>query len=118
MDDGALKTLFLPLETGEVSVGDGNWLFLGADMPPFNCPVAKPNLHAVQGFRPTFNALTTARYNVSPTVPDGEFSGALILFSRHRGQNRAFLNQALEKVRVGGSILVSGARSWTAARST
>jgi 16S rRNA (guanine1207-N2)-methyltransferase len=111
MDDGALKTLFLPLETGDVAVGEGKWLFIGADVPPFDCPVAKPNLHAVQGFRPTFNLLTASKLNVTPTVPDGEFSGALILLSRHRGQNRAFLNQALDRVRAGGAILVSGAKT-------
>ncbi len=111
MDDGALKTLFLPFETDEVSAGEGNWLFLGAQVPPFDCPIVKASLYAVQGFRPTYLALSAIKANVSHSVPAGEYHGALILLSRHRGQNRAFLNQALGSVRTGGSILVSGAKT-------
>lgn len=111
MDDGALKTLFLPFETDEVSVGEGNWLFLGAQVPPFDCPIPNASLHAVQGFRSTYNALIAAKANVFHSIPEGEFHGALILLTRHRGQNRAFLNRALERVKPGGTIVVSGAKT-------
>jgi 16S rRNA (guanine1207-N2)-methyltransferase len=113
MDDGAIKTLFLPFVTGETDTGGvaARWLFLNASMPPQHCELAKSQLTAVQGMRPDFNALQNAGYTVTPTLPGGTFDGALILVSRHRGQTRSFLNQALERVKPGGIIVFAGSKN-------
>jgi 16S rRNA (guanine1207-N2)-methyltransferase len=110
LDEGAVKTLFLPFETGELGVG-GHWLFLNAFVPPQACPIAKTRLIAVQGMRPLFNALGAAGLAVSPNVPEGRHNGALVLISRHRAESRAFLNQALDHVVSGGLIIFAGAKN-------
>ena len=86
MDDGAIKTLFLPLATGDVSTGDkaARWLFLNASLPPQDSALAKSQISAVQGMRPDFKALEAAGFAVTPKLRDGDFDGALILVSRHR----------------------------------
>jgi 16S rRNA (guanine1207-N2)-methyltransferase len=113
MDDGAVKTLFLPFATGGVETGGeaARWLFLNAAVPPQDGELAKSQIIAVQGMRPDYNALQGAGVTVTATLPDGDFDGALILVSRHRGQTRAFLNQALERVKRDGTIVFAGSKN-------
>mgnify|MGYP003551330977 FL=1 len=113
MDDGAVKTLFLPFDTGEVEAGGdaSRWLFLNASPAPTDAPLAKAQIHAIQGFRPEFLRLQNAGYQVAPEVPDGNFDGALVLVSRHRGQTRALRNRALDLVETGGMIVIAGAKN-------
>ena len=113
MDDGAIKTLFLPFETGDVGTGgvDAHWLFLNANVPPQGSPLGRSQIAAVQGFRPYFRALETQVYKITPEVPEGKFDGAIILVSRHRGENRRFLNQAISRVRPGGKIIIAGSKT-------
>ncbi len=113
MDDGAIKTLFLPFTTGDVETGGegARWLFLNASLPPLDSDLAKSQITAVQGMRPDFKTLQSAGFTVTPTLPDGTFDGALILVSRHRGLTRAFLNQALERVAAGGVIIFAGPKN-------
>ena len=113
MDDGAIKTLFLPFSTGDVETGGltSRWLFLNASLPPQDSGLANAQLIAVQAMRPEFKALQAAGIAVAPNCPEGVFDGALILISRHRGQTRAFFNQALERVRAGGIIVFAGSKN-------
>lgn len=113
MDDGALKTLFLPFETGDIKTGGekARWLYLNAMKPPVGAILGKGNLFPVQGFKPLFNALQAAQCPVSPEVAEGEFDGALILISRHRVETRDWLNKAMARVKTGGPIVVSGAKT-------
>ena len=113
MDDGAIKTLFLPFATGDVETGGetARWLFLNASLPPHDSELAKSQITAVQGMRPEFNALKTAGFTVTPQVSEDKFDGALILVSRHRGLSRALLNQALDHVTPGGKIVVAGTKN-------
>ena len=113
MDDGAIKTLFLPFATGDVETGGAGarWLFLNAAVPPHDGELGKVQIAAVQGFRPDFRALETQGYSVTPTLPEGSFDGALILVSRHRAQNRRLINQALARVNAGSKIILAGAKN-------
>ncbi len=113
MDDGAIKTLMLPFDTGDIETGgdDARWLFLNAQTTPFDSPFGKSQITSVQGFRPTFLTLQNSGWNPSPTRPGGVFDGALILVSRHRGETRSFLNQALASVKEGGTIAFAGSKN-------
>jgi 16S rRNA (guanine1207-N2)-methyltransferase len=113
MDDGAVKTLFLPFETGDIEIGSdaSRWLFLNASLPPADAPLEKTQIHAVQGFRPDFLRLQRAGFQVTPEVCADSFDGGLILVSRHRGETRALLNQAIERIKPGGMIVLAGAKN-------
>jgi 16S rRNA (guanine1207-N2)-methyltransferase len=113
LDDGALKTLMLPFENGDIDVGaeDVQWLFFNASAPPADGPFSKSQVTAVQGFRAPFLALRNNGWNTSATRPEGSFDAALILVSRHRGETRMFLNQALSSVKVGGMIVFAGSKN-------
>ena len=113
MDDGAVKTLFLPFDTGDVDTGGdaSRWLFLNASLPPADAPMAKTHIHAVQGFRPEFLRLERSGIQATPDVAGDSFDGALVLVSRHRGETRMLLNQALERVKPGGMIILAGAKN-------
>ena len=113
MDDSAIKTLFLPFATGDVDTGSeaSRWLFLNASLPPQDSELAKAQITAVQGMRPEFKALQAAGIAVTPDCPEGAFDGALILVSRHRGQTRALVNKALERVSAGGMIVFGGSKN-------
>jgi 16S rRNA (guanine1207-N2)-methyltransferase len=113
MDDGAVKTLFLPFDTGDIDTGGdaSRWLFLNASLPPADAPLAKPQIHAVQGFRSDFLRLQRAGFHVTPEVSGDSFDGALILVSRHRGETRMLLNQALVCVKADGMVVLAGAKN-------
>lgn len=113
MDDGAIKTLFLPFATGDLATGgDGaRWLFLNASLPPQDSDLAKAQITAVQHMRQEFKALQGAGIAVTSTLPDGIFDGALILISRHRGLSRVWINQALDRVAPGGTIIFAGSKN-------
>jgi 16S rRNA (guanine1207-N2)-methyltransferase len=87
------------------------WLFLNASHPSAGVAVGKAQIHAVQGFRPAFLRLQRAGYQVTPESTGGSFDGVLILVSRHRGQTRMLINQALDGVAPGGLIIVAGAKN-------
>lgn len=113
MDDGAIKTLFLAFDAGDVEIGgnDKQWLFLNASVPPLDCAFNKSQIAAVQGMRPQFLALQNSGWKPSQACPQGSFDGALILISRHRGETRTLLNQALESVKLGGKIVIAGSKN-------
>ncbi len=105
----ALKTLFHPFESGSVDIpSQGRFLFLNAEAG-FRLPQGfGAALEPVQGFRPRFRVLQSAGYAVSPVVEASGFDGALVLADRHRGQNEAWIADAVERTVPGGLILVAG----------
>ncbi len=113
MDDGAIKTLFLAFDTGDVEIGgnDKQWLFLNAAIPPQDCPFQKSQMTTVQGMRPQFLALQNSGWTPAATQLQASFDGALILIARHRGQTRNLLNHALETVKLGGKIVFAGSKN-------
>jgi len=109
MTRDALRTLFHPFESGELATPSvGRFLFLGAE-PGFRLPDDfGAELHLVQGLRPHFRALASARHKVTPKPEGTEFDGALALAGRHRGQNEAWIAEAVERTVAGGLVVVAG----------
>src|SRR5690349_10813817 len=108
MKSGPLATLFHPFESGALAAPAGRLLFLGAE-PGFRLPEGfGAEMHLVQGLRPHFRALEAARYTVTPRPEGTDFNSALVLAGRHRGQNEAWIAEAVERVVPGGLVVVAG----------
>lgn len=107
-----LKTLFHPYEVDAVALPrkDARVLFLGAE-PGFHPPEGfAAMLHLVQGFRPHFRALQASGFNVKPQAEGTGFGTALVIAGRHRGQNELRIAEAIERVSLGGLIIVAGGK--------
>ncbi|PPB82171.1 16S rRNA (guanine1207-N2)-methyltransferase [Albidovulum inexpectatum] len=67
----------------------------------------------VQGFRPDHDALVTRGWNVVTRMDEaGEnFAAALVLLPRSREQGRAWLAEAVARVRPGGPVWVDGQKT-------
>jgi 16S rRNA (guanine1207-N2)-methyltransferase len=104
-------TLFHPFETGNLEAPSaGRFLFLGAE-PGFRLPEGfGAELHLVQGLRPHFRALAAVGHKVTPRAEGKDYDGALVLAGRHRGQNEAWISEAIERVLPNGLIVVAGAK--------
>ncbi|MGO4834765.1 class I SAM-dependent methyltransferase [Rhizobiaceae sp. 2RAB30] len=112
MSRDALKTLFHPFDGGALAAPEAGArvLFLGAE-PGFRLPEGfQTELMIVQGFRPFFRSLLTAGYQVAPRAEGMGYSMALVLCSRHRGENEARIAEAVERISPGGLVLVAGAK--------
>lgn len=111
MDDNAVKTLFLPFDTGQLhspKPGD-QWLFLNAAVPAAAQPEFRPLLTCVQGFRPTFLALERAGYSAIADLGAGaDFTGSLVLLGKHRELNRSNIQAALARSLADAPVLVAG----------
>jgi 16S rRNA (guanine1207-N2)-methyltransferase len=113
LDEGAVKTLFLPFENGDLPfpAEGARFLFLNAAAPPVSDHKWQNSLDCVQGFRTDFLALQNAGYQVTPERRSGPFSGALVLLGKYRELNRANIYAALERTLPGGPVLVAGAKT-------
>jgi 16S rRNA (guanine1207-N2)-methyltransferase len=113
LDEGAVRTLFLPFENGGLPfpAEDARFLFLNATPPPASEHTWQSSLDCVQGFRTDFLALQEAGYQVTPELGGAQFSGALVLLGKHRELNRSNIYAALECTLPGGPVLVAGAKT-------
>jgi 16S rRNA (guanine1207-N2)-methyltransferase len=113
LDDGAIKTLFLPFENGDLPVPapQADWIFLNAEIPPILDHDWHDSLSCVQGFRPSFLALQQSGYRVTPNAESNGHAGALILLGKHRELNRRNIFAAMERSLPGAPILVSCAKT-------
>jgi len=108
----AVKTLFHPfaiLDLTPPPKGE-RVLFLGAeagyDLPEgFDADVTY-----VQAFRPLYNGLIRRGIEAQPFAEGEDYDMALILLSRHRGQNENFIADALRRLRVGGRVVLAGSK--------
>ena len=109
MKPGPLATLFHPFESGALAAPEaGRLLFLGAE-PGFRLPDGfGAKLDLVQGFRPHFRALEAVGHKVTSRPEGMDFDGALVLAGRHRGQNEAWIAQAIERIIPEGLIVIAG----------
>jgi 16S rRNA (guanine1207-N2)-methyltransferase len=108
----AVKTLFHPFETGNLVApsADMRVLFLGAEAG-FRKPEGfEAEMEAVQGFRPLYNTLQKQGIDAQPEISGDDFDMALILMTRHRGQNENFLAEALARTKPGAVIVIAGAK--------
>jgi 16S rRNA (guanine1207-N2)-methyltransferase len=113
LDEGAVRTLFLPFENGGLPfpAEDARFLFLNAVPAPASEHRWQSSLDCVQGFRTDFLALQKAGYQVTPELGGAQFSGALVLLGKHRELNRSNIYAALERTLPGGPVLVAGAKT-------
>ena len=98
----SLETLFLPLENGEVSVGSGRTLFLGAANHPY---LAKLDADLWQPFKPS----TAGLPQISAEIPQGTYSLALVHLPKQVDEAKYWLALALERLEKGGTILACAA---------
>jgi len=113
MSRETLETLFRPLHTGALPLPARGQrvLFLGAPGGLVLPEGFEAELTAVQGFRPDFLALQRGGFRVA-AEPEGEgYDMALVLAGRHRGQNEAFLAEAVQRIRQDGVIVVAGSNT-------
>lgn len=113
MNDGSLKTLFYPFETGllEAPGVAARVLFLNA-APGFRLPEGFPaRISLQQGFRPAFLALERAGHAVAPQAEGEGYELTLVLAGRHRGENELLVAEAVRRTRAGGRVVVAGGRT-------
>lgn len=112
MSDDASRTLFHPFDSGmlDMPAADARVLFLGARRGVRLPPGFPAGTSIVQGFRPDFLALRGLGLDVAPEPAGDGFDMALVLCGRHRGQNEAWLREALARTRPGAPVVVAGGR--------
>lgn len=108
----AARTLFYPFETGLLEPSElGASVIVYGARAGFRLPAeisAKPVL--VQGFKPDHMALQAAGMT-TVALPEGEaYDAALILGSKHRGQNEHWIADAQTRVKPGGLILAAASK--------
>ena len=105
------QTIFHPFETGALDMPAGGCIVYGAERD-FRAPDGfAPAVKLVQGFRPDYLALERRGLDVAPQ-PSGEgYATALVLAGRHRGQNEAWLADAIRRVCPGGLVVVAGGKT-------
>ena len=106
-------TLFHPFPAGLLQMPDGqaSALLFNAQ-PGLDTPEAfEADLHLVQGFRPFFLPLTKAGWQAAPQASGENYDVLLVQCGRHRGQNEAWLADALARAKPGGLIVAAGAKS-------
>lgn len=105
--------LFYPFETGDLAMPGEHaraiWLGASPDIrPPTDF---RAGLDCVQGFRPDYLSLQRAGVSVSPTAVGSGYDLALVMAGRHRGQNEAWLAEAIARTRPGGMVLCAGGKT-------
>lgn len=112
MDRDYHKTLFFPFERGEVATpGAGESALIIGALHPVRLPANwTASTDWIQGLRPNFLALERAGVNVSPEFDGQDYDAILILAGRHRGQNEAWIGEALRRARLGGFVVVAGGK--------
>ncbi|TCT41093.1 class I SAM-dependent methyltransferase [Martelella mediterranea] len=112
MSRDTLKTLFHPFESEVIAMPESGrkCLFLGAE-PGYRLPDGfEAEVDAVQPLRPHYNALEKAGSAVTPEAGEGPYDLALILLTKHRGENENRIVEALQKTVPGALIMIAGSK--------
>lgn len=111
MSRDSIKTLFHPFQQGDVTAPDGGrFLFLGAEAG-FSLPADfTAAIDCVQSLRPDFRRLDASGREPTPTIPETDYSGALVLCGKHRGENEDRVAKALQRVSAGGLVVIAGGK--------
>ncbi|MCM2291743.1 class I SAM-dependent methyltransferase [Allorhizobium sp. BGMRC 0089] len=112
MSRDVLKTLFHPFVTEILALPgeEERFLFLGAEAGFVTPDGFAAELALVQGFRPEFLRLQAARHQPQPVMEGEDFNGALILLTKHKGENENRIAEALKRVKTGGLIVIAGTK--------
>lgn len=108
----AVKTLFHPFDTDILTppASGERVLFLGAETG-YTLPEGfAAEIEAVQAFRPLYNALQKRGVDAQPEISGTDFDMALILMTRHKGQNENFVAEALSRLKPGGRVVLAGSK--------
>ncbi|WP_337995841.1 class I SAM-dependent methyltransferase [Oleispirillum naphthae] len=110
MTPNAAAALLTPFSTGLLPFPEGaRSLLLRAAADPALAPW-RGGLVCAQGFRPAFNALAAAGFDVRPDAPEeGGFATVLCLLSKHKAVALADVARALDLVAEGGLVVCAGA---------
>jgi 16S rRNA (guanine1207-N2)-methyltransferase len=108
----AVKTLFHPFETQVLTPpAEGERvLFLGAEAGYALPEGFGAEMEAVQAFRPLYNGLMKRGVDAQPEITGTDFDMALILMTRHRGQNENFVAEALSRLKPGARVVIAGSK--------
>lgn len=106
----ATATIFHPFETGLLAWPAGGARAIVHDPPAgFRAPEGFPiAMRLIQPFRPDFLKLEGAGFAVAPIAEGDGYDLAFVFAGRHRGRNEANIADAWERLRPGGTLLVSG----------
>ncbi len=113
MDRDFHRTLFYPFENGLIDLPRENCRVLIIGARKSNAvPAGWPrDTSWVQGFRPDYLSLQSADRTVAPITEGDGYDLALVLCSRHRGLNEAWIADALSRVKPQGRIVVAGGKT-------
>lgn len=106
-----LDTLNLPFDRAILPAPKAgeHWLMLNAQPMPVADTVWADHLTCEQGFRPDYNALVSAEYDVHPLVQESEvLDGALLALGRVRRVNEDNLIRCWNSAKTGSYITVCG----------
>lgn len=112
MSRDSIKTLFHPFQAGNLAApgSDERFLFLGAEAGFARPEGFDAELACVQPLRPDFRRLEAANLSPMPVIDGDGYTGALVLCSKHRGENEDRVAEALQRVPVGGLIVIAGGK--------
>lgn len=104
--------LFLPFETGDLSLPDGDVLFFNGEVPSgVDVSAWRARLTVVQPWRGQCNALKAAGFAAQPDAQElakGGFAAALVTIGKHRGEAELAIGQAFDHVVDGGWVIAGG----------
>ncbi len=84
-------------------------VFLNASPLPGFDPSTLNSFHCIQGFKPEYNALKDAGYNVEPQLTrSGQFEQAALILGRNRKFNEARIARIWNQLSTGGRLVVAG----------
>ena len=109
--DPQLEALLVPFDAGELA-WSANTLFMNA-RGAARLPAIARNWTCVQGFKPEADRLTAAGLRVEPQLPpmQASFDCALLPMPRQRDRGRAWMVEALRRLRPGGLLVISQANA-------
>jgi 16S rRNA (guanine1207-N2)-methyltransferase len=106
--DAALEAIFVPFETGELTLpADGRVLFLRARDGFRLREMARKGWVCEQSFKPFAEALSRSGLTVAEPGGVGRFPLVLMLPPRQRDEARALFAHALQRAAEGGIVLVA-----------
>lgn len=108
----SVKTLFHPFDTSVLTPPPSGErvLFLGAETGYALPEGFAAEMEVVQAFRPLYNALQKRGVDAQPEITGTDFDMALILMTRHKGQNENFVAEALSRLNPRGRVVVAGSK--------
>ncbi|EJF83179.1 hypothetical protein MCW_01473 [Cardidatus Bartonella washoeensis 085-0475] len=108
--------LFLPFENYTLPYPDSSQNWLGVGLTELPSLQWRQNLQVITPWRPDFLKFTNAQFRCSPQIDQTfTYDGALLYLSKYRGFNQNCFLDLLERVKLGGWIVIGGNKTTGAA---